>query len=525
MAVIVAVFSFGSNVFGYEPPLLSFDTVRIPTSAGQISSVTVYAYNELGVLQASFPATGTGVSSGSGTHLNVFYNDDLAKGVYSFAIDGPGGRYWTDLQNVANGAQCILGVEAFNHTTFPPPQVFDESLLVKGSIEMEGSVFNMGSNPINLSLPAFSLVIEESYVQKNIGSSASTIWEWRTASGGVMSLYADSGSGSPQLTIGGAAGGYVLTTGNAGNLYKPVKLAIGSSVAASGTNSFAVGNSVTASGPYSAALGLGTKAEGDSQFVVGQYNTPVPGNGITDPLFIVGNGQNSSNTSNAFLVSRNGDTRVAGKLIAGNSSLAAGLDATAIGYQANAAGEKAIAIGANTYSGGTYTNVLGIYCQAHGYAATSIGFSSHATGEFALAMGRVSFATGYDSYAIGSYNIASGPGSFAFGGATTSSGLLSTTFGTRTEASGTASVALGDHTKATAYAQFVAGAYNKDSSNALLIIGNGTDADGSGPNAPVRDNAFEVRKDGSVHATVLRVRESGDISMGGFQTGPKPFDP
>jgi hypothetical protein len=84
-----------------------------------------------------------------------------------------------------------------------------------------------------------------------------------------------------------------------------------------------MGPSSTASGNYSAAFGNNAKAQGYDQFVVGQYNVP-QGTGTgwvgTDNLFVVGNGTSSGSTSNAFTVSKNGDTTVGGALTVSGTS-------------------------------------------------------------------------------------------------------------------------------------------------------------------------------------------------------------
>jgi len=78
---------------------------------------------------------------------------------------------------------------------------------------------------------------------------------------------------------------------------------------ATGNFSFALSRNSKSYGEDSVALGLGTQASGNSQTVVGQYNTT-----NTDDYFIVGNGASSGSRSNAFRVTTGGSAYVTNKL-------------------------------------------------------------------------------------------------------------------------------------------------------------------------------------------------------------------
>lgn len=92
-------------------------------------------------------------------------------------------------------------------------------------------------------------------------------------------------------------------------------VAMGSDVAATGLQSFAANKATVANGDYSTAHGNGTKAQAFGQFTVGLFNIIQGSNGggiatvAGDDLFIVGNGVDTNNRSNAFSVTYEGMAR------------------------------------------------------------------------------------------------------------------------------------------------------------------------------------------------------------------------
>jgi hypothetical protein len=86
-------------------------------------------------------------------------------------------------------------------------------------------------------------------------------------------------------------------------------VALGVSNKAINTNTFSAGYNNLATGYYSTAFGNNTYSKAYGSFVIGQYNT-VAGDSTqwveTDPLFIVGNGLNSDDRSNALTIYKNG---------------------------------------------------------------------------------------------------------------------------------------------------------------------------------------------------------------------------
>ena len=132
-----------------------------------------------------------------------------------------------------------------------------------------------------------------------------------------------------------SAGTYAVAMGAGSEASGDYSTAMGRSTTASGNYSTAMGNSTTASGQYSTAMGYGATASGSystaigkyatasdySSTVIGQHNSS--GSSVTNnatsfstsnTAFVIGNGENSSNKSDAFKVMFNGDTTVSNDL-------------------------------------------------------------------------------------------------------------------------------------------------------------------------------------------------------------------
>ena len=83
-------------------------------------------------------------------------------------------------------------------------------------------------------------------------------------------------------------------------------VAMGHGSTASGAFSFTSGNGNTASGQGSVAFGLGTQALGQGTVAIGKNNA------TTDAAFVVGNGADAGNQSDAFVVNTDGSAVFAG---------------------------------------------------------------------------------------------------------------------------------------------------------------------------------------------------------------------
>jgi len=158
------------------------------------------------------------------------------------------------------------------------------------------------------------------YNAKASGASAVAMGNNATASGTNSAAIGNlvTASGANSMAIGAVAsvtgssafgGGYYSTASGYASF------AFGQGVQATGMNSVALGQSTLAGGAYAATMGLGTTANAYASLVVGMNNvmepaTPATGSGAADPLFVVGNGANTSSRSNAFVVYKNGDIKI-----------------------------------------------------------------------------------------------------------------------------------------------------------------------------------------------------------------------
>ena len=118
-----------------------------------------------------------------------------------------------------------------------------------------------------------------------------------------------------------ASGSISTAMGNGTEATGSRSTAMGSLTIASGNNSSAMGYDTTASGHKTTAMGANTTASDYASTVIGQYNSS--GSSVTNnatsfntanTAFVIGNGGDSSNKSDAFKVMFNGDTTVSNDL-------------------------------------------------------------------------------------------------------------------------------------------------------------------------------------------------------------------
>ncbi len=282
-----------------------------------------------------------------------------------------------------------------------------------------------------------------------------------------------------------ASGGYSTAMGRnntASGLYSTV---MGESTTASANYSTAMGSYTTASGTYSIGMGYRTTASDFASVVIGQYNssgssaTSATSFSTSNTAFVIGNGADSSNKSDAFKVMFNGDTYVSSSLY---------LAGTAI---TSTAAEINLLDGVTTIGDGILASVT--ESSNTGVRLSTSNASNHGEiGDAAVDLSKQGAssttrgATGYGSLASGYNTTASGDYSTAMGSYTTASGYGSTALGRYNTASGSYSVSMGRGTTASDWGSLVIGRYNSSSSSATsadsfstsnpaFVIGNGTD--------------------------------------------------
>lgn len=212
---------------------------------------------------------------------------------------------------------------------------------------------------------------------------------------------------------------------------------------AKGSAGHAEGNYTLASGMYSHAAGERTVAQGYAQTVIGRYNIQQGSSATTassDNAFIIGNGLNGNNKSNAMSITWAGDQTLAGALTLGSqatasnqavrldqilnnlidgsgssalhqiSSTATGQYAVALGKETKASGDYSFTIGEKTLAGTIYDNNSSKYTKqtyAQGYGSTANGWQAHAEGQNTFAgsvdsnnVGSAAHAEGYATSAV-----------------------------------------------------------------------------------------------------------------------------
>jgi hypothetical protein len=248
--------------------------------------------------------------------------------------------------------------------------------------------------------------------------------------------------------------------------------------------STAMGGYTIASADFSTAMGASTTASDYNSFVIGRYNLlgSITTNSATqfsteNTAFVIGNGINADNKSDALTVLFDGTTNVAGSVTA-TSFIGDGSQLT------NLSSSSPFSL--NTTSG---TGIQSPTSVASGDTSTAMGGSTTASGLISTAMGLSTEASGFASTAMGYQSTASGTVSTAMGEFTTASGDNSTAMGAATTASGAASTSLGYVTTASDYNSFVIGRYNLlgsivtnnatqfSTENTAFVIGNGIDTD------------------------------------------------
>ncbi|MDB2418256.1 tail fiber domain-containing protein, partial [Flavobacteriaceae bacterium] len=166
---------------------------------------------------------------------------------------------------------------------------------------------NIGSNAVDLSYTASASTTKGATGNYSIAMGRST-----TASGANSTAIGNSttASGASSTAIGNS------TTASAFN-----STAIGNGTTASGSTSIAMGSNSTASGANSAAMGSNSTASDYGSLVIGQYNSS--GSSVTNSAtafntantaFVIGNGTNGSNQSDAFKVLFSGETTIGSDL-------------------------------------------------------------------------------------------------------------------------------------------------------------------------------------------------------------------
>jgi len=243
-------------------------------------------------------------------------------------------------------------------------------------------------------------------------------------------------------------------------------------------------------------LGYYTDAPSYLETTTGSFNTTyTPLNtdswNLQDRLFVIGNGSDINNKSDALIVYKNGKSNFKGLvridagatdglLVTGSYNLGHTIDDEITGGGTLMFfNPKKAAFRAGYDDGNNWNDAnIGAYSMA-------LGNKTKASGDFSFATGILTTASGNSSTAMGNNTTASGNYTTAIGDYSTASGDNSTAIGYHAAAAGNYSTALGRHTFAPSYGETVIGSYNTfypansstswDASDRLFVIGNGED--------------------------------------------------
>lgn len=313
--------------------------------------------------------------------------------------------------------------------------------------------------------------------------------------------------------------------------------------------SFATGQNTRAMGKLSSAFGFNTIANGYSSMAVGVYNDPIVDPEVqlfpSTPLFIIGNGEDNINRTNAFVALKNGRIGIGtnapaaqlhvqsenvlfkGPLNLPNSPAnppvsGAGIrmmwyvdkaalrigQVTGTQWDKDSIGLTSLAAGFNTKAKGIASLAMGTFTQAKGQNSVALGYYTSATGVGAVASGNSTIASGEYSNAIGSETTASGNYSLAGGFQSTTSGSSNLAFGHAATASGNYAVALGYQASASS-AIAIGNLANATSANSIAL---GISADAVGINSIAIGNSASTNHEDAL-AFGVSVTSSGYRSL------------
>jgi hypothetical protein len=389
--------------------------------------------------------------------------------------------------------------------------------------------------------------IASGYYSRAMGNATAASGDYSTAMGNGTTANGDYSTAMGNLTfangiVSTAMGDNTVAIGNGSTAMGFVTTAsgttataMGGSTVASGDFSTAMGASTTASGGYSTAMGQGTSAQDYGTIAIGIFNKTKEASNpnqysLQNTAFVIGNGTDSNNRSNAFEVLFDGSTTIAGNVTApafiGDGSQLTNLPTPTVNYSditnvplsynengtgiqssnSIASGDYSRAMGNGTAASGNWSTAMGTQTQASGDYSTAMGTETVANGNWSTAIGYGTTASGNAATAMGNNNFASGVASTAMGASTTASGNVSTAMGSGTKASGIISTAMGLLTTAEDYSSFTIGSHNKADEtpnpenfsyqNTAFVIGNGG-FDSNGNYDGHLSNAFEVLFDGT----------------------------
>ena len=226
--------------------------------------------------------------------------------------------------------------------------------------------------------------------------------------------------------IGSMSISNALSVGEDAESLAPNSVAFGKNTSVLGITSFAAGEDNAVFSYNSSTFGLGLRSSSYLSTVIGRFND----NDLlfdnenwvaNEPLFIIGNGTDDANRSNALTILKNGNVSIgpmegAGSKLLWNTTKSAfragsvqtqwddaniGSYSTAFNYRTTASGTYSFATGYQTEASGQRATAMGSNSLASGLHSTAIGSSIEATGNYSTALGRYVNSEHIGSFIIG----------------------------------------------------------------------------------------------------------------------------
>jgi|GEM_PF-2257358 len=257
---------------------------------------------------------GTPPPSGAGRRL-VWY-----AGKAAFRAGGVSGSAWDDA-NIGNYSAAFgLDTKASGNSSFAAGANSEATQPQAISIGWN----NQASGFASVALGSSNVASGSGSVAMGNQAQASNSSAVALGSATLASGTAATAMGASTVASGGSSMAVNYFTSSSGNFSFAANqetTASGVSSAAFGINTraqqeatFSAGRNTTAGGKYSAVFGDGNKANGYASLVVGTFNDTIVGPqtelGAATPLFIVGNGTDASNRSNALVVRKGGNVGI-----------------------------------------------------------------------------------------------------------------------------------------------------------------------------------------------------------------------
>jgi len=320
----------GENRLVWYPERNAFLTGNVlvvsPDSVGENSMAAGYQVQAKGAYSQAFGYKSVAADSFSiaiGKRPLASHPNSFAFGERARALNENTYAFGFGAEATGSGA---VAIGSMGETGFPPTMVStlasgqDAFALGQGAHAVHYNSIAMGLAAFSSGLASVSLGYETvatgpaSFAAGNharaTGNSSISLGSHTEASGesSFAAGFSTDASGQASIAMGhnSGASGYFST-------------AVGYSDTASAWGSTALGYGAKSTGKYAVAAGIGTEARSYQSAVVGTHNIIYgdPDNWVpTDPIFVVGNGQDGANRSDAFRVLKNGTTEILGGLVA-----------------------------------------------------------------------------------------------------------------------------------------------------------------------------------------------------------------